>query len=173
MHAARCGCRHAPTQTPTQQSAKAGTCRAFVQTCRCMSAKPLRLQGICTTPDRTTMDKKGVVLARSSGQLRGASQMLNSNSKPLRPCMAVMAARAQRQAEVLRQGLQCSRCGTKPGVPSTTRTGSGVQEAGEGQPVVLVHGFGASVGQWRRTIPEISKHNKVRVAFGMPCCQKH
>jgi hypothetical protein len=35
------------------------------------------------------------------------------------------------------------------------------QEAGCGDPVLLVHGFGASAGQWRKVIPVLAKENKV------------
>ena len=36
-----------------------------------------------------------------------------------------------------------------------------VQEAGDGPPIILVHGFGASARQWRRTIPVLAQRHKV------------
>ena len=33
--------------------------------------------------------------------------------------------------------------------------------AGEGKPVLLVHGFGASVGHWRKNIPLLAQTHKV------------
>ena len=37
------------------------------------------------------------------------------------------------------------------------------QAGGQGEPVVLVHGFGASARQWRRTMPVLAQHHKARV----------
>jgi pimeloyl-ACP methyl ester carboxylesterase len=40
-----------------------------------------------------------------------------------------------------------------------------LQTAGCGEPVLLVHGFGASHGQWRKNIPELAKTHKVCELF--------
>ena len=36
-----------------------------------------------------------------------------------------------------------------------------MQVAGCGPPVVLVHGFGASVGHWRKNIPALAERHQV------------
>jgi hypothetical protein len=40
---------------------------------------------------------------------------------------------------------------------------TGVQTAGCGKPIILVHGFGASVGHYRKNIAVLSKTHKVGV----------
>jgi pimeloyl-ACP methyl ester carboxylesterase len=39
-----------------------------------------------------------------------------------------------------------------------------MQVAGCGPPVVLIHGFGASIGHFRKNIPALAEHYKVRPA---------
>jgi pimeloyl-ACP methyl ester carboxylesterase len=48
-----------------------------------------------------------------------------------------------------------------------------LQEAGHGDPVVLVHGFGASAKQWRRMIPELAQRHKVCVHHMAHELQRH
>ncbi len=37
------------------------------------------------------------------------------------------------------------------------------QVAGCGKPVLLVHGFGASLGHWRKNVPALAQTHKVRL----------
>ncbi len=47
------------------------------------------------------------------------------------------------------------------------------QVAGSGKPILIVHGFGASIGHFRRNIPELAQTHKVckyGPACGASCC---